>query len=53
MIPFNVDQYESILKDINDQKEWINDYMKQTKPKKKLDKIQLTKDIFETDLMCD
>ena len=53
MIPFNVDQYESILKDINDQKEWINDYMKQTKPKKKLDKIQLTKDIFEIDLMCD
>jgi hypothetical protein len=54
IIPFNVDHYESILKDINDQQEWINDYMKQTKkPKKKLDKIQLTKDIFEIDFMCD
>ena len=53
LIAFNVDHYTSILKDINDQQEWMNDYMKQTKPKKKIDKIQLTKDIYEIDFMCD
>ena len=31
LIAFNVDHYTSILKDINDQQEWMNDYMKQTK----------------------
>ena len=42
-----------ILKDINDQQEWITDYMKQMKPKKKkINKIQLSKDIFEIDFMC-
>ena len=53
LIAFNVDHYTSILKDINDQQEWMNDYMKQTKSKKKIDKIQLTKDIYEIDFMCD
>ena len=42
-----------ILKDINDQQEWITDYMKQMKPKKKINKMQLSKDIFEIDFMCD
>ena len=44
-----------ILKDIKDQQEWITDYMKQIKPKKKkpVDKDQIKKDIFEIDFMCD
>ena len=42
-----------ILKDINDQQEWIKDFMKQMKPKKKINKMQLSKDIFEIDFMCD
>jgi hypothetical protein len=54
IITFNLDPYTMILKDINDQQEWITDYMKQLKPKKKkINKVQLTKDIFEIDFMCD
>ena len=53
IITFNIDPYTMILKDINDQKEWINEYMKQMKPKKKINKAQLSKDIFEIDFMCD
>jgi hypothetical protein len=53
IITFNIDPYTMILKDINDQQEWINDFMKQMKPKKKINKVQLSKDIFEIDFMCD
>ena len=53
IITFNLDPYTMILKDINDQQEWINDFMKQMKPKKKINKMQLSKDIFEIDFMCD
>ena len=53
IITFNLDPYTMILKDINDQQEWINDFMKQMKPKKKINKAQLSKDIFEIDFMCD
>jgi hypothetical protein len=54
IITFNLDPYTMILKDINDQQEWITDFMKQLKPKKKkINKVQLTKDIFEIDFMCD
>ena len=53
IITFNLDPYTMILKDINDQQEWIKDFMKQMKPKKKINKAQLSKDIFEIDFMCD
>jgi hypothetical protein len=53
IITFNLDPYTMILKDINDQQEWIKDFMKQMKPKKKINKVQLSKDIFEFDFMCD
>jgi hypothetical protein len=55
IITFNLDPYSMILKDIKDQQEWITDYMKQIKPKKKkpLNKDQIKKDIFEIDFMCD
>ena len=42
-----------IINELNMQREWINDLMKQMKPKKKINKIQLKKDIFEIDFMCD
>ena len=41
-----------IINELNKQREWINDLMKQMKPKKKTNKIQLKKDIFEIDFMC-
>ena len=41
-----------IINELNKQREWINDLMKQMKPKKKINKIQLKKDIFEIDFMC-
>jgi hypothetical protein len=51
---FNLDPYTMILKDIHDQQEWLTDYMKQIKPKKKkpVNKDQIKKDIFEIDFMC-
>ena len=42
-----------IINELNKQREWINDLMKQMKPKKKINKIQLKKDIFEIDFMFD
>jgi hypothetical protein len=42
-----------ILKEYQRQQEWIEEYMKQMKPKKKINKKQLNKDIFEIDFMCD
>ena len=53
IITFNLDPYSMILKDIRDQQEWITDYMKQIKPKKKVNKKQIQRDIFEIDFMCD
>ncbi len=41
-----------IINELNKQREWIDDLMKQMKPKKKINKIQLKKDIFEIDFMC-
>jgi restriction system protein len=38
---------------IKDQQEWLTDYMKQIKPKKKENKKQIQRDIFEIDFMCD
>jgi hypothetical protein len=43
---------QHIINELNKQREWINDLMKQMKPKKKTNKIQLKKDIFEIDFMC-
>jgi anaerobic ribonucleoside-triphosphate reductase len=41
------------MKDIKDQEEWMADYVRQTKPKKKINKKQIQRDIFEIDFMCD
>ena len=47
------DPYIIIMKDLKDQEEWMADYVRQTKPKKKINKKQIRRDIFEIDFMCD
>ena len=49
----DIDPYKRIMQEYEDNKIWIEEYMKTIKPKKKLDKKKLNKDIFEIDLMCD
>ena len=49
-------KYESIeklMQEIEDSKIWIEEHLKANKPKKKINKKQLNKDIFEIDFMCD
>jgi hypothetical protein len=41
------------MQEYEDNKTWIEEYMKANKPKKKINKKQLNKDIFEIDFMCD
>jgi hypothetical protein len=42
-----------LIQEFEDNKIWIEEYMKANKPKKKINKKQLNKDIFEIDFMCD
>ena len=49
----DIDPYKRIMQEYEDNKTWIEEYMKTIKPKKKLDKKKLNKDIFEIDFMCD
>ena len=49
----NIDYYKILMQEVEDNKMWIEEYMKKNKPKKKLDKKKLNKDIFEIDFMCD
>ena len=47
------DPYNIIIQELKDQEEWMADFVRQTKPKKKLNKKQIQRDIFEIDFMCD
>ena len=47
------DPYNVIIQELKDQEEWMADFVRQTKPKKKLNKKQIRRDIFEIDFMCD
>ena len=47
------DPYNVIIKELKDQEEWMADFVRQTKPKKKINKKQIKRDIFEIDFMCD
>ena len=42
-----------MIQEHEDNKIWIEEYIKNNKPKKKLDKEKINKDIFEIDFMCD
>ena len=50
----NIDPFEMIMKEIQDQQDWMDDYVRQTKTKKKKKKPkkQMQQDIFEIDFMC-
>jgi hypothetical protein len=52
-ITTNKDPFDTIMQELKDHQEWITDFMKQNQPKKKINKKQLSKDIFEIDFMCD
>ena len=47
------DPFHVIIQELKDQEEWMADFVRQTKPKKKLNKKQIRRDIFEIDFMCD
>ena len=49
----DIDPFKLIMQEYEDNKIWIEEYIKNNKPKKKLDKKKLNKDIFEIDFMCD
>jgi hypothetical protein len=51
--PVVIDPFDVIIKELKDQEEWIADFVRQTKPKKKINKKQIQRDIFEIDFMCD
>ena len=49
----DIDYCKMIKQEVEDNKIWIEEYIKNNKPKKKLDKEKINKDIFEIDFMCD
>jgi len=49
----DIDYCKMIMQEYEDNKIWIEEFMKTNKPKKKINKKQLNKDIFEIDFMCD
>ena len=49
-----IDYHKMLMQECEDNKTWIEEYMKTIKPKKKkINKKELNKDIFEIDFMCD
>jgi hypothetical protein len=51
--PFVIDPYKILMQELEDNKIWIEEILRMTKPKKKLNKKQIQRDIFEIDFMCD
>jgi hypothetical protein len=49
----DIDYFKMLMQECEDNKTWIEEFMKTIKPKKKLDKKKLNRDIFEIDFMCD
>ena len=49
----DIDPIKLLMQELEYNKIWIEEYIKNNKPKKKLDKKKLNKDIFEIDFMCD
>jgi hypothetical protein len=49
----DIDFYKILMQEVENNKMWIEEYLKNNKPKKKLDKKKLNKDIIEIDFMCD
>ena len=51
--PVVIDPFKILMQELEDSKIWMEEYLRMTKPKKKLDKKQIQRDIFEIDFMCD
>ena len=49
----DIDPLDLLMQEFKDNKTWIEEYTRTNKPKKKINKKQLNKDIFEIDFMCD
>ena len=49
----DINYCKMIKQEFEDNKIWIEEFLKTNRPKKKLDKKKLNKDIFEIDFMCD
>ena len=49
----DIDPLDLLMQEFKDNKTWIEEHMRTNKPKKKINKKQLNKDIFEIDFMCD
>ena len=47
-----IDPLKLLIQEFEDNKIWIEEHMKANKPKKKINKKRLNKDIFEIDFMC-
>ena len=51
-IAASVDPYEILMQEIEDSKIWMEEFLKMTKPKKKINKKQIQQDLFEIDFLC-
>ena len=51
--PVVVDPYKILMQEFEDNKIWMEEFLRMTKPKKKINKKQIQRDIFEIDFMCD
>ena len=51
--PVVIDPFKILMQEFEDNKIWMEEFLRMTKPKKKLNKKQIQRDIFEIDFMCD
>jgi hypothetical protein len=52
MHPVIIDPCEMLMQEIEDSKIWMEEFLKMTKPKKKINKKQIQQDLFEIDFLC-
>ena len=53
VVPVVIDPFKILMQELEDSKIWMEEFLRITKPKKKLNKKQIQRDIFEIDFMCD
>ena len=51
--PVIIDPYKILMQELEDNKIWMEEFLRMTKPKKKINKMQVQRDIVEIDFMCD
>ena len=50
--PVIIDPYKILMQELEDNKIWMEEFLRMTKPEKKINRMQIKKDIFEIDFMC-